>query len=271
MRAVDSISAVADRYDLIVFDQFGVLHNGSAPYSHSVQAVTGLQAAGNALAVLSNSGKSGALNRDRITGMGFPADAFGVVMTSGEALRLDVQHGPLSGLREVYAMTAAPGDAEAWSEGLNLTFTDDLAQAEAVLLMGIPDADDHPAERALLEKARRLGKPLICSNPDRKAPRADGRLVESPGALAHEYADAGGEVLFYGKPHLPVFEALLAQIDPRPARILMVGDSPEHDIAGGKTAGWDTLFISGGIHAGHDPSTLFAADAQPKYVLTTLR
>lgn len=271
MQQIDSISAVADRYDLIVFDQFGVLHNGSAPYPFAVQAIEALQTGGSTLAVLSNSGKSGALNRQRITGMGFPADAFGVVMTSGEALRLDVQHGPLSALREVYAMTAAQGDAEAWSDGLNLAFTDDLSQAEAVLLMGIPDADDHPAERAVLEKARRWGKPLICSNPDRKAPRADGRLVESPGALAHDYADAGGEVLFYGKPHLPVFEALLAQIDPRPARVLMVGDSPEHDIAGGKTAGWDTLFISGGIHAGHDPATLFAPDARPDYILTSLR
>ena len=35
-----------------------------------------------------------------------------------------------------------------------------------------------------------------------------------------------------------------------PDRCLMVGDSLEHDIAGGANAGWQTAFIRGGIHAG---------------------
>lgn len=272
MRQIESITAVADLYDVIVFDQWGVLHNGSAPYPFAVQAVRALQTRGCTLAVLSNSGKSGDVNRQRITSMGFAADAFGIVMTSGEALRRDIQQGALSALGTLLALTAAPGDAGAWAGDLPLTFTQDLAKADAVLLMGLPDGDAHVAEREVLEQALTLGKPLICSNPDRTSPRADGVLVVSPGALAHAYQDAGGTVLFYGKPHRPVFDALLAQIGPVARhRILMVGDSPEHDIAGAKGAGWDTLFINGGIHAGADVASLFGLDARPTYTMTTLR
>ena len=270
MQQIERITAVADRYDAIVFDQFGVLHNGSTPYPFAVQAITNLQQLACKMAELSNSGTSGAQTLERIASMGFPASAFGAVMTSGEALRLDVAQGKLRHLRRLFAITAAPGDAAAWAGDLPLSFTDDVAQADAVLLMGLPDADGHPAERAVLETARAAGKLLICSNPDRKAPRADGRLVESPGALAHEYADAGGDVHFYGKPHRPVFDALWARLgDMDPKRILMVGDSPEHDITGAQTVGWDTLFINGGIHAGAAPDTLFAPDALPTYTMTT--
>jgi ribonucleotide monophosphatase NagD (HAD superfamily) len=68
--------------------------------------------------------------------------------------------------------------------------------------------------------------------------------------LAHDIADAGGAVTFYGKPHAPVFRAVEAAMNVAPNRCLMVGDSLEHDIAGAANAGWQTLFIRGGIHAG---------------------
>lgn len=272
MQCLESIQSVADHYDVIVFDQFGVLHDGTAPYPHALAAVAGLEGAACSLAVLSNSGKSADLNHRRITDMGFAPDAFDAVMTSGEALRIDMAQGALRAINSIYAIEAAKGDAQTWAGDLTVDFTSDPAAADAILLMGLADGENHIAERAVLKAARKADKLLICSNPDRAAPRAYGRLVESPGALAHEYADAGGRVLFYGKPHLPIFEALHAQLHhPEPHRILMVGDSPEHDIAGTRTAGWDSLFISGGLHSDSDPTTLFAPNALPTYTQQTLR
>jgi HAD superfamily hydrolase (TIGR01459 family) len=273
MQTIDSILTVADRYDAIVFDQWGVLHDGSAPYPHAVQTIAALHKAGKLLAVLSNSGKSAAVNRARITDMGFAPSAFGPVMTSGEALKIDMAAGNLGAIAKLYAITAKQGDAETWAAGLPLTFVNDVADADAVLLMGLPDGTEHTGEKMVLQDARAQQKTLICSNPDRTSPRAGGQLVQSPGALAHAYADAGGKVLFYGKPHLPIFEALAAQLGvAEPPRILMVGDSPEHDIAGAKTAGWHSLFICGGIHAAQDDMThLFANTALPEYALPTLR
>jgi HAD superfamily hydrolase (TIGR01459 family) len=273
MQPIDSILTVADRYDAIVFDQWGVLHNGSAPYPHAIHTIAQLIQLGKSLAVLSNSGKSAHVNSTRITNMGFAAGAFGAVMTSGEALKIDIAAGKLGAISTLYAITAKKGDAQDWAAGLPIRFADNLADADAVLLMGLPDGTHHKAERMALQDALSQNKTLICSNPDRTSPRADGKLVESPGALAHDYADVGGKVLYYGKPHRPVFDALSAQLSAaEPHRILMVGDSPEHDIAGAKEAGWHSLFIAGGIHAAQDDvASLFADIGLPEYSLPTLR
>ncbi|MEL7211892.1 MAG: TIGR01459 family HAD-type hydrolase [Pseudomonadota bacterium] len=270
MQRLDSILTVADRYDAIVFDQWGVLHNGSAPYSHAVATIEALTARDMTLGVLSNSGKSAQINRDRITSMGFPATAFGPVMTSGEALKIDMRAGLLEAIEALYVISATPEDATRSCGEMGVAHVNALADADAVLLMGLPDGGAHKKERAVLRDALTQGKTLICSNPDRHSPRADGVLVESPGALAHEYADAGGEVLFYGKPHRPIFDALGKQLGAQ--RVLMVGDSPEHDIAGAKSAGWDSLFIQGGLHA-HDDALdgLFTQSGPPEYTLPTLR
>lgn len=281
MQPIDSIRSVAARYDTIVFDQWGVLHNGSAPYPTAVETIRHLRDAGSNMAVLSNSGKSAQVNAARITAMGFDADAFDVVMTSGEALYRDFAGGALAALSGLYAITGAPGDAERWAQGLPLRFVSDVATADAVLIMGLPEDQNHSAAEAALAQARALGKPLLCSNPDRASPRADGVTVQSPGALAHAYKDAGGDVTFYGKPHAPIFSATFDLIKASSAgRVLMVGDSPEHDIAGAHSAGWDSLFIHGGLHAAHDSNArgadrpwgdLFGDVPLATYSLTHLR
>lgn len=263
---IASILHIAGQFDAIVFDQWGVLHNGSTPYPFAVEAIERLAKAGIPLGVLSNSGKRADLNAVRITGMGFP-EVFAHVMTSGEALWQDVATGVLP-YRRMLPITGAPGDAEYWRGDLALEFTETLNDADAILLMGLPDQDDHSDTTAILDRARENGMPLICSNPDRASPREGGTVI-SPGALAHAYADAGGDVTFYGKPHRAVFTALERALGTR--KILMVGDSPEHDIAGAQGARWASLFIAGGLHADHSVAQIFAGHPLPDFILPTLR
>ncbi|MEM9475368.1 MAG: TIGR01459 family HAD-type hydrolase [Pseudomonadota bacterium] len=248
-RRLATLTEVADRFDAIVLDQWGVLHDGTVAYSGAVACLQRLRATGSRLAVLSNSGKRAAPNQDRISGMGFAADLFDAVMTSGEALWQDVAAGRVAET-VLFAIERAPGDAAAWAEGLGVTFVDRPEDAQAVLLMGLPDGAQHADFADDLDIARSQGIPVLCTNPDRASPRANGEIVLSPGALAHAYAEAGGTVRFYGKPHGPVFSALEAALGVAPERLLMVGDSLEHDIAGGHAAGWSTAFVEGGLHAG---------------------
>ena len=247
-QALDSLSEVADRFGAIVLDQWGVLHDGSAPYPGTVEAVSRLAAAGVRLAVLSNSGKRSAPNADRIARIGFDPAAFEFVMTSGEALWQDVAAGRVP-FRRVFPLCRAQGDAEAWAEGLDISFVETVSEADAVLLMGLPDGSTLAHWDQTMGEIRRLERPVLCTNPDRASPRAGGETVVSPGALAHALHDAGAEVSFYGKPHAPVFRALETALDLPPDRLLMVGDSLEHDIAGAAGAGWSSLFIRGGLYA----------------------
>lgn len=242
-RRIDSLADIASRYDAIVFDQWGVLHDGSTPYPAAVQTVRRLSEAGHKLAVLSNSGKRAKPNADRIASFGFE-DLFGHVMTSGEALWRSFEAGAFQETR-LCAVERNSGDAAVWADGLPLEFTG-VKNAEAVLLMGLPDDADKDAFDGILEKALARGLPLYCSNPDLKSPRAGGQQVISPGALAHTYQAKGGIVTFFGKPHRPVFDALETALGSD--RLLMVGDSIQHDIVGGTEAGWDTLLIQGGLY-----------------------
>jgi HAD superfamily hydrolase (TIGR01459 family) len=244
---IDELAEIADRFDAIVLDQWGVLHDGGAPLPGAVAALEALRADGRRLAVLSNSGKRAAPNAARIAAMGFPEALFEVVMTSGEALwrRFLQDERP----RRLYLIERAPGDGAEWAAGLDLTLTDRIERADAVLLMGLPDEGGDDAFADAFSAALERGLPLYCSNPDLASPRPGGRLVTSPGALARRFEEAGGAVRYFGKPHRPVFDALAQALDAAPERLLMVGDSLHHDILGGARAGWRTLLIRSGVHA----------------------
>ena len=244
-RRIDTLVEVASQYDAIVFDQWGVLHNGSTPYPGAIACLNTLKQSGQRLTVLSNSGKRAAPNAARIADMGFAPTLFEFVMTSGEALWQEIAGGAVSE-RAFHPIERAPGDAAAWAGGLDIEFRETLEGADAILLMGLPDGSKLDGWQTFLEQALQRALPVFCTNPDRSSPRADG-LVISSGALAFAYRDMGGKVRFYGKPHHPVYAALEQALGAN--NLLMVGDSLEHDIAGAQTAGWDNLLIEGGLYA----------------------
>ncbi|MEM7290969.1 MAG: TIGR01459 family HAD-type hydrolase [Pseudomonadota bacterium] len=240
-----NIARLAPEYDAMVLDQWGVLHNGSQPYPGIIECLKALASCGTRLAVLSNSGKRANINLKRIAEMGFPPELFEIVMTSGEALWRDTAANKIKE-QKFFAIERVVGDATEWSAGLDLKIVTDIQDAEAVLLMGLPDGNAVSDWQTHLELAAELKLPFYCSNPDLASPRAD-RMVVSPGALAHAYQKQGGDVLYYGKPHLPIFEALEAALETK--RLLMIGDSLDHDIMGAHNAGWDSVLIQGGLYS----------------------
>jgi ribonucleotide monophosphatase NagD (HAD superfamily) len=99
--------------------------------------------------------------------------------------------------------------------------------------------------------------------------------------IARRYEQLGGAVRYHGKPHPPIYESCFAALgiaDRR--RVLAIGDSLEHDIAGAARAGIPSAFVAGGIHAaelgisyGEAPSAralaalLADAPARPSFVV----
>ena len=243
-RAIESILEVAKGYDAIILDQWGVLHDGSEPYPGAVKALDALRSAGARLAVLSNSGKRASENETRIAAMGFAPDLFDEIMTSGEALWLDVRSGRVPE-RRYFFVERAQGDADTWVGGLDVTICDVPEAAEAMLIMGLPENAAAEDWQDVLDHAMTANLTVYCSNPDRASPRSGNRNTLAPGALAHMHKENGGNVVFYGKPHRHVFDAVERSLGG--SRLLMVGDSLEHDIAGAHGAGWDSVFVQGGL------------------------
>jgi len=81
------------------------------------------------------------------------------------------------------------------------------------------------------------------------------RLIYCAGAVAELYRELGGEVIFYGKPHRPIYERAMELAAERHGhaialdRVLAIGDSVRTDLAGAHGFGIDCLFVTRGIHA----------------------
>ena len=263
---LNRLEEVLDTFDIAVLDQWGVLHNGSQPYPHAGDAMRMLKAAGKEIVVLSNSGKRADLNLLRLQKTGLPVETVSKVITSGETLWEDVNEERLKvggkTPRKIFPVSGQKNDPVQWadnSDKIEITFELDKT-VDAIMLMGLQDSTAPDAFDVVFKEAREFQTPLICSNPDKTSPRAGG-LVISPGALAERYVDMGGEVIWYGKPHLPVFRAVARRFPGLPVdRFLMVGDSLEHDIAGAQKAGMPSVFVRAGIHADDFRGTKSAAE-----------
>jgi HAD superfamily hydrolase (TIGR01459 family) len=131
-----------------------------------------------------------------------------------------------------------------------------LEQADYIVCTGLFDDETESAEnyRAMLLQARERRLTLVCANPDIVVERGD-RLIYCAGAVAELYLELGGEVIFYGKPHRPIYERAMALASERRGHavelkdVLAIGDSVRTDLAGAQSFGIDCLFVTRGIHS----------------------
>lgn len=252
-----SLEKIAEAFDLILLDAYGVLNVGETPIEGAVERIAALRAAGKHVMVVSNSaGYPKARMMQRYAHLGFDFTPSEVV-TSREAL---LAH--LAGL-----------PTRRWGMMLNLSNgTDDLNGIDAHVLADDPAAYD-AAEGILLvgsdgwtdvrqdmleNSLRKNPRPVIVGNPDIVAPR-EGGLSREPGYFAHRLADVTGiEPRFLGKPFGEIYDLALARHDPPPppARVLMVGDTLHTDVLGGRHMGYATaLVMNHGLLAGMDADT----------------
>ncbi|MEM9199280.1 MAG: TIGR01459 family HAD-type hydrolase [Pseudomonadota bacterium] len=252
-RQIGGLAEIADGFDAMLFDQFGVLHDGRRAFPGAVTVLEALAERGIPVAVLSNSGKRAAANAARFGALGFHARLFGHVVTSGELARAELElrlaQGSLAPGAAV-SLIARGGDGGLF-DGLALRPVPPGPETTLLIIAGTePERIARDDLAAALAPLAARGVPALCINPDREI-YIEGGSGYGPGALAETYRSAGGPLRVLGKPGAEMFRAGLAALGaPDPAKVLMVGDSPEHDIAGARAAGCATLLVAGGVQAG---------------------
>ena len=274
MERVASLADVLDRYDLYLLDQFGVLHDGLRPYQGSRDALRALKQAGKTIIIISNSGKRADTNVRRMEAMGFDRALYDHMVTSGE-VAWEVLARTSPELQQRRCLLISSGvDGLALSR-LGIDRVDDAANCDLVLIAGGEgqrvSEDDY---RAMLRPAADRGVDCICSNPDMISIEGDHRFF-GPGRIAEIYQELGGKVRFLGKPHPEIYEFALSRapgIDR--SRVLCVGDSIEHDIAGAVAAGLDGMLVTEGILRGLTTEELRALSVKqavsPHFLLNSL-
>ncbi len=280
--AIEGIRDLAERYHGFIIDQWGVLHDGTTVYPDVHGVLAELQRRAKQMVLLSNTSRRVADNRRQLRGLGLNPGMFAGIVTSGEAAYLSLLHKrrpPFDRLGRRCLLLSHPGDTSP-VDGLDLDLVDSVDEADFVFLAWYDRAahpEDHFAAFAGRAIKRRL--PLICANPDRLV-RVVGGLIEAPGAYAARYTGAGGEVVYVGKPHAPIYAACLDLLEGlEKNEIVCIGDSLEHDIKGANDMGLDSALVAGGIHAEELlrtdgglsleklPPLMLEHGAKPRYVL----
>ncbi|MEM9222616.1 MAG: TIGR01459 family HAD-type hydrolase [Pseudomonadota bacterium] len=265
---IEGLSEIVENFDALLLDQFGVLHDGKRPFPDAVTCVKALAERQLPLVVLTNSGKRAHLNTKRLEALGFARSNFSAVLSSGEivwrSLRSSLANG---GLQAGTRVLVVARDADrSVIDGLDLV---DVTPGEDADLVVIVSADEQLSRSDydnILAPLAERGVQAICANPDEVVYTANGQSF-GPGQLASDYSDRGGYVEMVGKPALRFFRAALELLPlVSPERVLMVGDSPVHDIAGAQRAKLTTLLVEGGVQAG-----LVQGGIQPTYTISAFR
>jgi HAD superfamily hydrolase (TIGR01459 family) len=248
-RIIDTLEDVTPRYNALLCDVWGVVHNGERAFPAAAAALARARDRGLAVVLITNAPRPAGEVVAQLEVLGVPAQSWDAVITSGDVTRDLIAAGP----RRVYHL--GPERDVAIYDGLDVELVEE-ADATAVVCTGLFDDEAETPEEyaAVLRRFRSRNLPFICANPDIVVERGE-RLIWCAGALARDYALLGGRTLIAGKPHRPIYEASLAAARKRLGRkvevseTLAIGDGMLTDVKGADDMGLDVLYVSGGIHA----------------------
>jgi HAD superfamily hydrolase (TIGR01459 family) len=263
IRQISGLPEISDRYDLILCDIWGVLHNGVAAFAQASDALVSFRRRGGAVLLISNAPRPSPPIARQVLKLGVSPDAFDAVVTSGDVTigLMEQQAGDrVLHIGPERDLTLLDAVAEATGARPKLVSLED---AQYALCTGLRNdeaetLDDYEPElRAIAIR----GLTMICANPDIVIHRGD-TLIYCAGALARRYEEFGGSVVYAGKPYTPIYDRALALAEHirgapiEKPRVLAIGDGMRTDVTGASRAGLDVLFVTGGIHRSLHKETL---------------
>ncbi len=236
--------------EVVLSDIWGVVHNGLEAFPEACEALHTYRQRGGTVILITNAPRPADSVQRQLRKLGVADDTYDAIVSSGDLTRHFVADHP--GKKMFWL---GPERDSSIHRGLNAVLAP-LEQADYIVCTGLFDDETELAEdyRGMMLQARERKLTLVCANPDIVVERGD-RLIYCAGAIAELYRELGGEVIFYGKPHRPIYEramALAAEQRGHPAElrhVLAIGDSVRTDLAGAHGFGIDCLFVTRGIHS----------------------
>jgi HAD superfamily hydrolase (TIGR01459 family) len=254
-RIVPNLAEISHQYDALFVDLWGCVHNGVTAFPDAVAALQTYRTSGGCVVLVTNAQRPRVGVAKQLNHFGVPEDAWDIIATSGDSARSAMYRGTVG--QKVYFIGEdrdqsffTPLDIEV--DPLEITQVP-LEQAEGIVCTGPFDASADPdVMRPQFLYAKQKGLKLLCANPDIVVDRGEVREW-CAGALAKLYTEMGGESLYFGKPHPPIYDLARRRITasgrtlPADNRILCIGDGVLTDIAGAMGEDIDSLLITGGL------------------------
>lgn len=255
---IQSLADISADYDALFCDLWGCVHDGISPYPAAIAALQSFRAQGGKVVLVTNSPRPRASVATQLDRLGVPRDCWDTIASSGDSARAAMFQGVVG--RKVWFIGDGDTDAGFFTplkilENPLEIMQVPLDQAEGIVCTGPFDPLADPSVyRADFLHAKTRGLKLLCANPDIVVDRGATREW-CAGALARLYTEMGGESLYFGKPHPPIYDlarrrlAALTGLSPDESRILAVGDGIHTDVQGAMGENIDALFITGGLAA----------------------
>jgi len=246
----ESLRELVTDVDVVLSDIWGVVHNGLESFPEACEALHTFRSRGGTVILITNAPRPADSVQRQLRKLGVADETYDAIVSSGDLTRLYVTEHPG---RKMFWL--GPERDNSIYRGLPAV-TAPLEEADYIVCTGLYDDETETPEdyRGMMLQARERKLTLVCANPDIVVERGD-RLIYCAGAIAELYRELGGEVIFYGKPHRPIYERAMAlagerqghQIDRK--KVLAIGDSVRTDLTGAREFGIDCLFVTRGIHS----------------------
>lgn len=247
---IENAAGLLSRYDVILCDIWGVVHDGRDAYAAAGEALVRFRSGGGTVILVSNvpvpaGGVEAVLTKTRVR-----RDAWDAIVAGGD---IALEHIAEKGYRRLHWVGPLRRDKALFERAPGPSVP--VEEAEAILCSGLVDDINETVEdyRPLLEAAHARQLPFVCANPDLVVDVGEQRHL-CAGSLAAEYERMGGEVYWAGKPYLPAYKtarqragALRGKLPPLD-RMLAIGDTVRTDLGAAQALGVDALLITAGIH-----------------------
>src|SRR5215470_4955860 len=199
-------ATLAPRYDVLLCDVWGVVHNGVAATAESCVALVEFRSQGGTVVLITNAPRPGDVVQAFIDNLRVPRAAYDAIVSSGDVTRSLVAE--RAGTRVFHV---GPERDLPIFEGLDVELAP-IERADFAVCSGLyDDTRETPQDYVKLIDAMQARKlTMICANPDVVVERGD-HLVYCAGAIADLYAYAGGNVIYSGKPYRPIYEQAIAR------------------------------------------------------------
>ena len=258
---ITQLSEISHQYDALFVDLWGCVHNGVRAFEPANQALIAYRKTGGKVVLVTNSPRPRSGVEQQLREFGVSDDAWDTIATSGDSARSAMFQGVVG--QNVYFIGT---EAELpFFEPLKLLDNPisinrvPVDQAEGIVCTGLGPDESPEDYKPQLMMAKQMGLKFLCANPDIEVDRGHKREW-CAGAVAQMYSEMGGESLYFGKPHPPIYDLArrrLAALGKPVAddRILAIGDGIHTDIQGAVGEDIDSLFISGGLAAQETQTT----------------
>jgi len=235
----EGVKSIVNRYDLFFIDLWGVVHNGIELYENAIDVLDNLAAAKKDFVLLTNAPRPNATVINFLKNIGLKK-YFENVFTSGEAAyeylisELD---------KKKFFHIGPPRDFDLFKNIENNKVLN-IGDADYILCTGLFDDQENDLNYYKNLLLNHISKKMICTNPDLIVDRGEKREY-CAGSVAKSFEEIKGKVVYFGKPHPPVYN-LSKTIKNK--SVLCIGDNLNTDIKGANVQNFDSLLITNGIH-----------------------